>query len=43
MNEETYGHDEAADADVGRETFSYPRELPEHAEEAVLAVSNYPS
>jgi hypothetical protein len=34
MNEEAYGHEYATDADVGRKAFSYPRKLPEHAEEA---------
>lgn len=33
------GHDETANADVGREPFPYPREFPEHAEEYVLIFS----
>ena len=35
MGRRTYGHDEAADADVRGEPFSYSGELPKNAKEAV--------
>lgn len=38
MGRKTYGHDEAADADVRGKPFSYSGELPENAKEAAGAL-----